>query len=384
MEPSSRPRVSLRGMHRAASSLQDFVASYFMFHGLDATNPADVFAHLPTLYFVEARIYELDDVNEAASRADDATAGGAEASDAKMEDAKDAAVGRLRDVMDRINAAVDADERVGGASASLVRELDDFLGEGFASPALLEHLAEGETYWRVERALGGIDVKKMKEDLAAAPAYGWVREFLEDHVVDALRRKSFDYRAMNEVLRRSAALADEKARTAAAEEWRLRGGAVERGGRDEVEATGEATTGDSAAASTTGGGGGTLATSEKNVAEFLAASEFLVEIADDLYDYEEDVASGAFNFYRWMVVIHGPEGAAAATARIIEAAETTYARLEKTLDPALALRYRERCRRATREGAVGAIDDANPMGKWTIPAAIVDEDAFRSRVGGGE
>ena len=29
----------------------------------------------------------------------------------------------------------------------------------------------------------------------------------------------------------------------------------------------------------TGGGGGTLATSEKNVAEFLAASEFLVEIA---------------------------------------------------------------------------------------------------------
>jgi hypothetical protein len=203
-------------MHRAASSLQDFVASYFMFHGLDATNPADVFAHLPTLYFVEARIYELDDVNEAASRADDATAGGAEASDAKMEDAKDAAVGRLRDVMDRINAAVDADERVGGASASLVRELDDFLGEGFASPALLEHLAEGETYWRVERALGGIDVKKMKEDLAAAPAYGWVREFLEDHVVDALRRKSFDYRAMNEVLRRSAALADEKARTAAA------------------------------------------------------------------------------------------------------------------------------------------------------------------------
>ena len=35
--------VSLKGMKKAASSLEDFVRSNFMFHGLDPSRPADVF-----------------------------------------------------------------------------------------------------------------------------------------------------------------------------------------------------------------------------------------------------------------------------------------------------------------------------------------------------
>ena len=65
---SAGPRITLRGLTRARSTLYDFVSSYFMFHGLDPTKTADVFAHLPALTFTEAVIYELDDANECAGR----------------------------------------------------------------------------------------------------------------------------------------------------------------------------------------------------------------------------------------------------------------------------------------------------------------------------
>lgn len=39
--------VTHRGLERARSTMQDFVQSYFMFHGLDPANPADVFRYLP-------------------------------------------------------------------------------------------------------------------------------------------------------------------------------------------------------------------------------------------------------------------------------------------------------------------------------------------------
>ena len=64
MGPSAGPRITLHGLTRARSTLEDFVSSYFMFHGLDPTKPTDVFAHLPVLSFTEAVIYELDDANE--------------------------------------------------------------------------------------------------------------------------------------------------------------------------------------------------------------------------------------------------------------------------------------------------------------------------------
>ena len=44
MGPSAGPRITLHGLTRARSTLEDFVSSYFMFHGLDPTKPTDVFA----------------------------------------------------------------------------------------------------------------------------------------------------------------------------------------------------------------------------------------------------------------------------------------------------------------------------------------------------
>ena len=116
--------------------------------------------------------------------------------------------------------------------------------------------------------------------------------------------------------------------------------------------------------------------------DFLAASELLVELSDDLYDYEEDVASGAFNFYRCLVNRHGPERAPEEMAAVIVSAEREYARLEERLsrdDPELARRYRERCAQATEEGLPGrqvqvpadpsSPVDSRPGGKWGDAAA---------------
>jgi hypothetical protein len=50
-----------------------------------------------------------------------------------------------------------------------------------------------------------------------------------------------------------------------------------------------------------------------------------------------------------------------------------------TLEPILAVRYRERCREATREGG----GPADGEGRWQVPAPIADEGAFRRRVNGG-
>jgi len=43
--------------------------------------------------------------------------------------------------------------------------------------------------------------------------------------------------------------------------------------------------------------------------EFLSISELLVEIADDLFDYEEDVGKNTFNVLRMFLYIYGPREA---------------------------------------------------------------------------
>jgi hypothetical protein len=119
---------------------------------------------------------------------------------------------------------------------------------------------------------------------AAAAAAAGIDIALED-VERALRLKSFDYRVLNLVLH--ASLGRSRLEKKAAERRRRR----ERGG-----------------------GGGDVRVEEEEEedeevnelhASFLAHSELLVELADDLYDYEEDVASGAFNIYRCLVAMRG-------------------------------------------------------------------------------
>ncbi|XP_040958491.1 uncharacterized protein [Gossypium hirsutum] len=109
--------------------------------------------------------------------------------------------------------------------------------------------------------------------------------------------------------------------------------------------------------------------------EFLSVSEFLVEISDDLFDYEDDVLENNFNILRMFVKIYGPAAAPAMLAKYITDAEERYDNLLKTLDPQLSSKYQRRCEEATKEG--GKVS-GHPLGTWSIPPVIVNEDLYRS------
>ncbi|WOL08725.1 hypothetical protein Cni_G17478 [Canna indica] len=108
--------------------------------------------------------------------------------------------------------------------------------------------------------------------------------------------------------------------------------------------------------------------------EFLSISEYLVELADDLYDYEDDVIENSFNVLRMFVQIYGASTAPSMLAKCITEAEKRYEQLSGILDPELSSRYRRRCEEATREGGATS---GHALGTWNIPAVIVDEESFR-------
>ncbi|CAL5374124.1 unnamed protein product [Camellia sinensis] len=124
--------------------------------------------------------------------------------------------------------------------------------------------------------------------------------------------------------------------------------------------------------------------------EFLSVSEFLVELSDDMFDYEvspfiDDVLENNFNVLRMFVRIYGASVAPTMlvgmimylefSAKCISEAEEKYDRLLRDLDPKLSTNYQRRCEEATREG--GKLSGPY-LGTWSIPPVIVDEDFYRS------
>ncbi|KNA08710.1 hypothetical protein SOVF_160220 [Spinacia oleracea] len=109
--------------------------------------------------------------------------------------------------------------------------------------------------------------------------------------------------------------------------------------------------------------------------EFLTVSEYLVEVSDDLFDYEEDVLENNFNILRMFVRIYGVSAAPTMLAKCIAEAEEKYEKLSKALDPELYSSYKIRCEEATREGGNKS---GYSLGSWTIPPLIVDEELYRS------
>ncbi|KAL1289994.1 hypothetical protein AAHE18_20G097400 [Arachis hypogaea] len=111
--------------------------------------------------------------------------------------------------------------------------------------------------------------------------------------------------------------------------------------------------------------------------EFLSVSEFLVEVSDDLYDYEDDVLENNFNILRMFVRIYGASTAPAMLAKCIGEAEDKYESLLNSLDPQLSQSYKKRCAEATKEG--GKVSE-HPLGTWVIPTVIPDEELYRSKL----
>ncbi|CAJ1444669.1 unnamed protein product [Effrenium voratum] len=197
--------VTIEGVDLAQSALEDFASSYFMFHGLE-TSPGNLLKFLPFLGFLEGHLYCLDQQNE-----DSLTAAAADLQAPLPEDP----FGPLREVL-----KAGEGPRFG---AKLERT--------WLTPRLEQELAQGARFWSLERKI--------------CRALRGEGRLLQAEAEEALRLKSFDYRAMNLLL------------------YRMRG-------------------------------------EEPNEAfmDFLVTSEVLVEIGDDLVDYYEDVERNSFNIYR--------------------------------------------------------------------------------------
>ncbi|EYU30993.1 hypothetical protein MIMGU_mgv1a009443mg [Erythranthe guttata] len=109
--------------------------------------------------------------------------------------------------------------------------------------------------------------------------------------------------------------------------------------------------------------------------EFLSISELLVEISDDLFDYEDDVLENNFNVLRMFVKYYGASSAPVMMANFITEAEEKYDKLLKSLEDELSVMYKKRCEEATKEG--GKI--YGPLGTWHMPTVIADEIGYRTK-----
>jgi hypothetical protein len=105
--------------------------------------------------------------------------------------------------------------------------------------------------------------------------------------------------------------------------------------------------------------------------DFLWYSEVLIEIGDDLVDYEEDILKNSFNILRCFVRLFGAFAPIKLTAFISEL-EALYEQKLLQLDSHLQVSYRKRC--------TEAMGMHSTSGKWMVPPIIHDEAGFIAQV----
>ncbi|KAJ7550607.1 hypothetical protein O6H91_07G109100 [Diphasiastrum complanatum] len=284
-----------------------------MFHGLDEHNPKDIFKYLPVLMFVEAYIYQLDEENE---KLLNPSTGKLCASISDAERVEHAVLTQRKESFYKVQSAKHEFE-ASTETAFLCNSVNPFEG-------LCAELANrGLMTQRIALELkAGVEYWLLEQSLCRALSDG--SEILIGDVMRAVELKSFDYRVLNLLL------------------YQLLGTQV-----NEVHLT------------------------------FLRVSELLVEISDDLFDYEEDVLRNNFNILRMFARIYGPAKAPNMLASCIFTAEDKFEVLLKQLEPSLASHYQMRCKEATMEGGSKS---KNAFGSWTLPPLIVDEATYRSSV----
>ncbi len=98
----------------------------------------------------------------------------------------------------------------------------------------------------------------------------------------------------------------------------------------------------------------------------------LVDIGDDLVDYEDDVAANSFNIYRAFLHVFGRDADMQLIQRIGEL-EAVLDTLLQGLPEATQAAYRARQR-----------SDAHAVGseRWVVPAAIWNEKSFQATLDG--
>ncbi|GIL64075.1 hypothetical protein Vafri_18050 [Volvox africanus] len=103
---------------------------------------------------------------------------------------------------------------------------------------------------------------------------------------------------------------------------------------------------------------------------FLRLDEMLVDISDDLVDYEDDVLANSFNIFRCYIQLYGREAELRLVERI-SSLEEQHGRLLAGLTEDM----REHYWRRHREASEGQGSD-----RWVFPPPIYDEATYRERI----
>ena len=183
--------------------------------------------------------------------------------------------------------------------------------KGLLTDAVRGELDDGLQFWEQERVFGA----KMLANSKVPPNGHSPPLFFMDDVLAAAAKKSFDYRVLHLLLH---ALRDMPP--------------------------------------------------SKDLLEFLLVDEKLVDLGDDLSDYEDDVCSNSFNIYRLYVHLYGRKAPLRLVERI-SALETRHAELLGHLPTQLQDIYKTRMANAAE--APGAL-------RWTFPTPILNESAYRA------
>ncbi|KAA8546787.1 hypothetical protein F0562_003216 [Nyssa sinensis] len=318
--------VGLDAMQRANSTLEDFCRSYFMFHEMDVTQPQSIFRYLPMLSFTESYIYQLDRLNEKLPYF--STSGGFPVLERGSDVMQEANRSWSVKFVELFRTNPFGPLVVPLAHHGLLTERSNLLLTFFlegkkgakACPLSLVILSVLYGFRIREEFRSGEEYWALERKLCCSLTSK--KEISLEDVMRAIHLKSFDFRVLNLLL------------------YQLRGEKV----------------------------------NELHM-EFLSVSEFLVEVSDDLFDYEDDVLENNFNILRMFVGIYGASTAPAMLAKCITDDEEKYEHLLKSLDSKLSMNYQKRCEEATKEG--GKIIGPS-LGTWSIPPVIEDEDLYRS------
>ncbi|KAK3287657.1 hypothetical protein CYMTET_4839 [Cymbomonas tetramitiformis] len=137
----------LNGMLRSKTTLEDFVASYFMFHSLDPSAPRDIFQHLPALYFTESYIYMLDEANERCLLSSRELRGETESAVSQPCDVAQDGVGSSG-LQSAMHCAASSSFCEGVHSDKTWGDLEDHLARlQLLTPRLQRELQQGSQYW---------------------------------------------------------------------------------------------------------------------------------------------------------------------------------------------------------------------------------------------
>jgi len=107
---------------------------------------------------------------------------------------------------------------------------------------------------------------------------------------------------------------------------------------------------------------------------FLRAHELLIEIGDDLFDYEDDVIKQSFNVYRMFLKLYPSDTKLASLklSQFISNTEKQYKIFQKDVDTSIVKLHEMRNKTAWK----GIVDSDD----WIIPSPIIDEVKYRKEV----